>query len=407
MSHSFSPTPLRELLSRSSRTLEIDPLVTYQEVTVRMWGKGVVRRGYVDGSALSNGRRFVAAAGQFVLSRIDARHGANGLIPHELDNAIVTNDFPLFDVDRSRLEPRYLEWLGRTHGFVELCLRASEGTTNRVRLSEERFLSLSIPLPSPEEQRRIVARIDGLAAKIEESRTLRIQAAEELAAFWPALLNDALRGRLVSRQTADGVAQSILVALAKKHEGFVESKANNAYPHKPKVLSGGLYPLPDGWLWVTLGSVLTHLVDCVNDTPEFASHDTGFLGLKSTNIRPYSLDLRQRWFVSEADFHHWNRRAIPQAGDIILTREAPVGYACQVPDNITACLTQRLLLLRPDTEAILPDLLLHYLNSPVFLDQVLEHSRGLTTPHIRVQDAPEFLLPLPPLPQRKRVGDPT
>jgi type I restriction enzyme S subunit len=147
----------------------------------------------------------------------------------------------------------------------------------------------------------------------------------------------------------------------------------------------------------------THLIDCVNDTPEFASHDTGFLGLKSTNIRPYCLDLRQRWFVSEADFHHWNRRATPQAGDIILTREAPVGYACPVPDNLTACLTQRLLLLRPDTEAILPDLLLHYLNSPIFLDQVLEHSRGLTTPHIRVQDAPEFLLPLPPLPQQRRI----
>ncbi len=227
MNQSFSPTPLRELLSRSSQTLEIDPLVKYQEVTVKMWGKGVVRRGYVDGSALSNGRRFLASAGQFVLSRIDARHGANGLIPNELDSAIVTNDFPLFDLDSSRLEPKYLEWLGRTHDFVDLCLRASEGTTNRVRLSEERFLSLSIPLPSLDEQRRIVGRIDVLAAKIGVSRTLRDRAVEELAAFWPALLNDALRGRVVSRRTSDGSAQSILVLLAKRHEGFVESKANN------------------------------------------------------------------------------------------------------------------------------------------------------------------------------------
>jgi type I restriction enzyme, S subunit len=109
------------------------------------------------------------------------------------------------------------------------------------------------------------------------------------------------------------------------------------------------------------------------------------------------------WFVSEADFHHWNRRAVPRAGDIILTREAPVGYACQLPEGIIACLTQRLMLLRPDSEAILPDLLLHYLNSPVFLDQILELARGLTTPHIRVQDAPDFLLPLPPLPQQHRI----
>jgi type I restriction enzyme S subunit len=43
-------TPLRELLARSPQTLQIDPLADYQEITVRLWGKGVVRRGYVKGS---------------------------------------------------------------------------------------------------------------------------------------------------------------------------------------------------------------------------------------------------------------------------------------------------------------------------------------------------------------------
>ena len=54
------------------------------------------------------------------------------------------------------------------------------------------------------------------------------------------------------------------------------------------------------------------------------------------------------------------------------------------------------MLLRADIETIEPSFLLHYLNGPIFQDQVKEHCRGLTTPHIRVQDAPNFLLPLPP-----------
>jgi type I restriction enzyme S subunit len=107
--------------------------------------------------------------------------------------------------------------------------------------------------------------------------------------------------------------------------------------------------------------------------------------------------------VTEGDFNVWNRREVPQGGDIVLTREAPVGYACRIPEGTIACLTQRLMLLRVEDEAILPELLLHYLNSSIFLDQVLEHSRGLTTPHIRVQDAPNFLLPLPPLRQQSRI----
>jgi type I restriction enzyme, S subunit len=60
-----------------------------------------------------------------------------------------------------------------------LCLRASEGTTNRVRLREDRFLSLEIPLPPLEKQRRVVTRIEELAAQIYEARALRQQAADE------------------------------------------------------------------------------------------------------------------------------------------------------------------------------------------------------------------------------------
>src|SRR5207245_1403238 len=90
-----------------------------------------------------------------------------------------TNDFPLFNLNTVRLEPAFLGWLCRTAGFLELCLRGSEGTTNRVRLKEERLLALEISLPPLVEQRRVVARIEELAAQIHECRTLRHQAAEE------------------------------------------------------------------------------------------------------------------------------------------------------------------------------------------------------------------------------------
>lgn len=63
--------------------------------------------------------------------------------------------------------------MSRTPGFVNLCKAASEGTTNRVRLKEDRFLAMTIPLPPLPQQRRIVARIEELAAKIEEARSLK------------------------------------------------------------------------------------------------------------------------------------------------------------------------------------------------------------------------------------------
>jgi len=179
--NNWQTTSLGELLSRSTETAEIQPDESYKEITVRLWGKGVVLRGVASGSELNGSRRFLARKGQLILSRIDARNGAIGMVPESLDGSVVSNDFPLFDLDRNRIQPSYFEWLTKTKPFVELCQKASEGTTNRVRLQEGRFLNLQIPLPPLSEQRRIVARIEELAAKINEARKIRSDVEKEQA----------------------------------------------------------------------------------------------------------------------------------------------------------------------------------------------------------------------------------
>lgn len=185
MTAGWKTVKLGNLLSRTGKSLEADPSLEYSEITVRLWGKGVIERGRVTGAQV-NGRRFVARTGNFIASRIDARNGAMGLVPESLDGALVTNDFPLFEANKECLDLDYLGWLSKTAGFVELCLRASEGTTNRVRLKEERFLNLEIPLPPLAEQRRIVARIEALVAQIDEARRLRKETMAEAEAIFGA-----------------------------------------------------------------------------------------------------------------------------------------------------------------------------------------------------------------------------
>lgn len=180
MSTAWSQVRLGDVLRRSDRIIPLNPETTYKEITVRLKGKGVIERRQVQGIEIASDRRYEAKAGQFILSRIDARHGASGLIPEELDGAVVTNDFPLFDVDSDRLDPLFLKWMSKTASFVGLCKRASEGTTNRVRLSEERFNALELRLPPLDEQRRIVARIEELATKVGEAERLRRETANQL-----------------------------------------------------------------------------------------------------------------------------------------------------------------------------------------------------------------------------------
>ena len=393
---------LGDVLTRSQESVTLEPDHRYREITVRLWGKGVVQRRALLGAEVATQRRFVARQGQFILSRIDARNGALGIVPAALDGAIVTNDFPLFSVNRQRLLPAYIGWACKAASFVDQCRRASEGTTNRVRLQERKFLEQEIPLPPLAEQRRVVARVEDLARQIYEASDLRRSALAEMGGLWRSLLAEAFAGRLATTRRT-GTAKDLLRASVARYSRSDFQGSNNAHPHSPMDFESGPYPLPEGWVWTNLGSVLTHLVDCVNDTPDFAESDSGLLGLKSTNIRPYTLDLSRRWFMRPEDFDRWNRRESPRVGDILLTREAPMGYACVIPPGLRTCLTQRLMLLRPDRETVLTEWLLNYLNSTQFRADVRDRCRGLTTPHIRVQDAPRFLLPLAPLGEQRSI----
>lgn len=159
---------LGDLLRRSEEPAAIDAAAEYHEVTIKLWGKGIVSRGKVRGSDVVSVRRVVRSK-QLILSKIDARNGAIGLVPPELDGAIASNDFPSFEFrDLSRCDPAFMGWLVRSAPFVELCKAASEGTTNRVRIKEDRFLEQEVALPPPSEQEAIVTRLEALTEKTRQ-----------------------------------------------------------------------------------------------------------------------------------------------------------------------------------------------------------------------------------------------
>ncbi len=244
MSTTWATVSLGDVLRRSELTIPLDPEVTYKEITVRMNGKGVVERRQVQGVEIASDRRYKARSGQFIISRIDARNGARGLVPAELDGAVVTNDFPLFDVAKDRLDATFLGWMSKTASFVELCKRASEGTTNRVRLSEDRFKALTIALPPLDEQRRIVARIEELAAKVEEARDLRRGLDSEIRSLPRAILSSDKSGRQIKvAQFASVRAPNVSVVPTEQyHFAGVYSFGRGVFPSVRKMGSEFAYP---------------------------------------------------------------------------------------------------------------------------------------------------------------------
>lgn len=157
-----------EMLTRVKDDVQIDDFTTYGRITIRMAGKGVTLRDRVIGSEIGTKRQFIARTGQFVLSKIDARNGAFGVLPDDCNNAIVTGNFWVFDVDHSQLDSRFFNYLSKSPGFVAACVAASDGTTNRRYLQEDAFLDMVVPTPDLTTQQALVSRLDALTEKTRQ-----------------------------------------------------------------------------------------------------------------------------------------------------------------------------------------------------------------------------------------------
>ena len=214
------PVCMGDFLNKSQDWVEPKADQTYKQITVRLWGKGLILRVEVSGSQIAATRQLRVKTGQFLLSRIDARHGACGLVPVSLNGALVSNDFPCFDIDSKVVHPAYFAWYTRTENFIALCRRASEGSTNRVRLKEDKFLRMPINLPSLVEQQRIVTKLDKVAALVAE-RSKVIEAAKDDA---KAMLSNAFR------QIIEGTPYRPMAEVAPLVRRPVEIQPDQNYP---------------------------------------------------------------------------------------------------------------------------------------------------------------------------------
>jgi restriction endonuclease S subunit len=150
---------------------------------VKLYGKGVILRQTLAGREIRTRPQFIASAGQLIMSRIDARNGAFGIVPKELDGSLVTQDFPLFDIDESVIKPEFLALLLRSEQFVAACKRASRGTTNRKRLREDLFLAETVPVPDLHIQRKIVELVRVAQSTVEDVLSAASTAEDTISAI--------------------------------------------------------------------------------------------------------------------------------------------------------------------------------------------------------------------------------
>jgi type I restriction enzyme, S subunit len=189
MSERWPTVQLGEVLRLDLDRHLVDAAATYPMVGVLSFGRGLFDREPIENGKTSYRFFYRLKAEHVVMSQLFGWEGALALSSEKFAGKFLSPQFPTFLCDEKKLNREFIGWLMRRPAFWEdLGSRASGMGDRRRTLNPEALFKCDIPLPPLPEQKRLVARIEELAAHIDEARSLRAQVADEVEALCRAII---------------------------------------------------------------------------------------------------------------------------------------------------------------------------------------------------------------------------
>ncbi len=142
----------------------------YRNVGVLNRGRGLFEKPELSGSQTAYFSLFRIQSGQLIYSKLFAWEGAVAVVDESFNGAFVSSEFPTFTIDAEMADPGYLRHFTASQGFVDHLQGLTSGLgQRRQRVNVDQFLSVPVPLPHIEEQRRIAAHLDNIERAARQS----------------------------------------------------------------------------------------------------------------------------------------------------------------------------------------------------------------------------------------------
>jgi len=394
---------ISDFLKRIKRPIELENEVEYKLVTIKMNHNGVVLRELKKGCEIKS-NMYLVKSGDFILSGIDARNGAFGIIPNNLNDAIVTNDFWYFEIDENIILKELFLELTATSWFDEICKRGSDGTTQRIRLQKDKFFNQTVWLPEKKEQEKILDKIKLFKQNLEEFRCENETQSHLLSRLRQSILQEAIQGKLTAEWREQNPNTEPAAELLKRIKA--DASASSAAGNKGKIKKEKPLPpiteneipfeLPEGWVWCYGSDILKPM-----ETKRPSGRTFGYIDIASIDNKNHKL-IEPRYIPVEEAPSRASRK-IDEGSTLFSLVRPYLGNIAYVDEAYSDCIASTGFYVCTPFNGIYPKYLYYLMVSGYVIQGLNGFMKGVNSPSINTEDIINFKFPLPPLSEQQAI----
>ncbi|MDH5785859.1 MAG: restriction endonuclease subunit S [Chromatiales bacterium] len=364
----------------------------------------------ITGKEIGSSKR-VVEPNTVLLSKINPRINRVWIVGPETKHRQISSPEWVEFFPTEGVEPKYLLYFMQNNKFREhLSMNISGVGGSLTRIRPKVAEDYEIPLAPPEQQKRIVAKIEELFSHIDAGIEGLKKAKKLLKQYRQSVLKAAVTGELTREwreANKDKVepASKLLERILKERREKWEAQQLESFKAKGKVPKGdgwkGKYKEPgepiidvsnqlsDEWSYARLDAV-AEIIDSLHKTPSYA--EEGYPMARVTEIKGGELDLSGAYRVTEEVFHEFTRRYKPKRGDILISRVGTYGNASLVNTDQEFCLGQNTAVICP----LINSRYLHIVLESRFSKQQIDLLVvGSTQKTLSLKNMAGLLIPLP------------
>lgn len=279
--------------------------------------------------------------------------------------------------------------------------RAGKTTFNFVSVGK--LSNMLIPLPPFAEQKRIVAKIEELLPYIDRYE----QAWSKLEEFnkrFPvdmqkSILQMAIQGKLVPQLPEEGTGEELFLQIQAEKQALIKAGTIKKEKPLPGITEDEIpFDIPESWKWVRFSDVLD-VRDGTHDTPKYVT--SGIPLVTSKNLVDGKIDFDTTKLISQEDAQAINLRSAVDDGDILFAMIGTIGNPVLVKKDREFCIKNMALFKAINKDLFDMEYLLLFLQNEQHV--MKKKASGGVQSFVSLKFLRNYLLPLPPLAEQKRI----